>query len=106
MLVVCIHCHREQDHPLAEIHEELGRIRRLIEMKGSAIMSALTNLQTADQDLKDEVVVVLERLAGQVQGGLTEEEGNAIADDINAQVAALKSATDPAPAPVEEPPAA
>lgn len=62
------------------------------------VMSALDNLKAADQALKDEVVTFLADIAGKL--GNPDADVQAVADDINAEVAALQ-AGDPGAVPVD-----
>lgn len=100
--------------------EQLDRIEHKLDLQlkqGERIMGALQNLQAADVALKDEVTTFLQNISGRL-GGSSDADVQAVADDINAEVAALQGgdpgpvATDPAAptdggdAPVDGSPAA
>ena len=72
------------------------QLLNVINEKADLIMAALDDLMAADQALKDEVAKFLADLAGQISGGVTAAQAEAVVADINAQVAALQAA-DPAP---------
>ena len=61
-------------------------------------MSALANLQAADQELKDEVTAFLADVAARLANAPDPAAVQAVADDVNAEVAALQ-AGDPGPTP-------
>jgi hypothetical protein len=67
------------------------------------IVTALDSLKAADQALKDEVAAFLADIQGRLSGNPSEADLQAIADDINTEVASLKAAD---PGPAEQPPSA
>jgi len=76
-----------------------------IEVALGAILSALTDLQAADDALKAEVATFLTDISGRLTSGSVDDTAaEAIAADINAEVEALKAA-DPATATPPPPPA-
>ena len=79
---------------------QLGDIRTQLE----AIMTALDNLQAADAALKAEVTVFLADIAARLGNSPDEAAIQAVADDVNAEVAALQAADPAAPA-ADAPPA-
>lgn len=82
-------------------NRDLQKQLDLIASKEDVIMAALDDLQAADQVLKDEVAAFLADLAdlaGQISGGVSAADAEAVVADINAQVAALKAADPAAPA--------
>ena len=87
------------------ILQTLIRVEQLlivIIQEGEYEMSALQALQQADQDLKDEVTAFLANIAGRLSGGASETEVQQIADDVNAEVAALRAGD---PGATQQPPA-
>jgi hypothetical protein len=72
------------------------------------IMSALTDLQAADQSLKDEVTAFLNDIAGRLSS-VDDASAEAVVADITAEVDALQAADPanaaPAPSPEPAPPA-
>lgn len=88
----CPHCGTDT----AAINRKLDAITR----KLGVIMSALSDLQAADQSLKDTVAQLLTDLAGQVSGGVSAADAEQIVADLNEQIAALQGA-DPGPPPAE-----
>ena len=75
----------------------LASILRL-EEKVDELMSALTDLQAADQALKTEVATFLADIAGRL-GTVDDASAEQVVTDINAEVAALQAADQPPPAP-------
>ena len=85
-----------------QVQLDLSDIEQLITEQGKRIMTALDNLKAADEALKAEVTTFLADIAGRLSGS-SDAEVQAVADDINAEVAALQGG-DPANTP--PPPAA
>jgi len=106
VLIVCIHCQREQEHPDPEVLNEIRSIRRLIHEQGENSMASFDDLAASVLTLTNTVSRVAADLeALKNSGGLTAEQ-QAILDkavaDLNGDEATLE-AVDPAPA--EETPA-
>lgn len=47
MIVVCVHCLREQEHPLADIITRLDRIERLVRTEGAHMAQEIDDVQAA-----------------------------------------------------------
>jgi NAD(P)-dependent dehydrogenase (short-subunit alcohol dehydrogenase family) len=112
VLIVCIHCQREQDHPLAEVLHRLDRIERLVRNEGNKIMADVDTL-TADFDAyKGDVTSALDGLKATIEelkaeiaatGTVVPPEVQAKLDALDADIAAADAAVKPAP--VEDAPA-
>jgi hypothetical protein len=72
----------------------MERALRTTNHRMEQIMSALDNLRAADEALKTEVAAFLQDIAGRL---VSDADLQAVADDINAEVARLQGA-DPGPA--------
>lgn len=89
------HC----DHVAEDLKAIKGELRAIlaqlgkIECKGEHIVTALDNLKAADDSLKAEVVTFLADIAARL--GAEDPDIQAVADDVNAQVAALQGADTP-----------
>ena len=84
--------------------ERFRILRRLgkAEKEIAILMAALDDLkagQAAIDKAVGDVVAFLKTLAGQIAGGVTAAEAEAVAADLNAQAAALEAAIAPPPAP-------
>lgn len=85
----CHHCGVDFPSHLARVEHTLD----LITEQGVKIMGALENLQAADAGLKDTVTTFLADIAGKLDGH-EDPAIQAVADEINAEIAAMK-AVDP-----------
>jgi hypothetical protein len=101
MICVCgmAHEHEPVCRTLQSLHD-LFSMRELHE-KVDKIMSALTDLQAADEALKAEVAQFLTDIAGRL-GTVDDASAEAVVADIQAEVAALQGA-DPATPPATPP---
>jgi len=102
VIVVCIHCLREQDHPLADIITRLDRIERLVRTQGDKIMASFSDLAASVLTLTDTVTRVAADLEALKAGGNLTADQQAILDkavaDLTGDQATL-DAVDPAPVP-------
>jgi hypothetical protein len=88
------------------LREWLRREFDQINTKLGEIMSALTDLQTATANLSTEIVTFLNDVAGQISGGVSASDAEAVVSQINgftAQLQAADPANQPAPAPAAPP---
>ena len=102
--MICI-CGDREHEPLCRTLQSLHDLFSLhgLHEKVDKIMSALTDLQAADEALKAEVAQFLTDIAGRL-GTVDNASAEAVVADIQAEVAALQGADPATPAPT--PPAA
>jgi outer membrane murein-binding lipoprotein Lpp len=86
--------------PVSDIRQILVIVQS-INAKVGVILTALADLQAADQALKDEVAAFLADIAAALSGADPQVES--VVSDINAQIAALKAADPAAPPPPPSP---
>lgn len=92
---LCRHCDREHATQLDLVEHQLG----VLIDQGVRTMGALENLKDADAALKTTVTTFLTDIAGRLEGH-DDPEIQAVADDINAEVASIQG-SDPGPLPTD-----
>jgi methyl-accepting chemotaxis protein len=96
-----IHIHHHGDDKL---FTEIKSINSKLEIMGEKLDQIKEQLSGIN-DATNNIAADLERLAGQISGGLTAEEATSVVDDLKATASKLKAIADinPEPTPPAEP---
>jgi methyl-accepting chemotaxis protein len=94
-----IHIHHHGDDKL---FTEIKSINSKLEIMGEKLDQIKEQLSGIN-DATNNIAADLERLAGQISGGLTAEEATSVVDDLKATASKLKAIADINPEPTEPP---